>query len=241
MPSIYNVPSENAIIEEEEEEDQTKTNAMITKSINDEIDSILHHYAGNAVDNVSLLKQKDIVSAQKRAKQRLKQSKKKQEIEKEKTQKKERQEKVKKKKELARKRKREIQSMHQKKRKTSRTNNTEDYRLHTTAGISYSEEGLGQTEPDPKQSEHTESEEAILQIENTSSNIEVSEENGNKYSSTQEATNEEIISQLKAQNKHNTEGQKSRYSTVENDGFEFEYEDDFEIEDPQQSKLKLTS
>lgn len=191
------------IIEEEDEEDVTKEYPQVTKSIDEEIDSIIHHYAGNAIDNVSKLKQKDIISAQKRAKMRLKENKKREELTKDKSQKKKRQEKVKKKKELQRKRKREIQTMHQKKRKkeTSQNNNSAAIdRLHTTAGISYSEECLGHTEPDRKLSDDLDSQEAILHLENTSNEIDSSdnriEETSNKYSS-REATNDGILQHLK--------------------------------------------
>lgn len=78
VPSIYNIATNDPIIEEDDEEDKNDT--KVTASINEEIDSIIQHYAGNAVDNVSLLKQKDILDAQNRAKQRLKLNKKKDEV-----------------------------------------------------------------------------------------------------------------------------------------------------------------
>lgn len=139
--------------EEDEEEGGAIAYTEVDKSIDDEIDNIIRHYAGNTVDTATKLKQKEVLTAQNRAKQRLKLSKKKEEIAKLKEAKKEKEERVKKKKELNKKRKREIQTMHQKKRKRMDSlkrgqdeEAKEERRDAQTAA--HDDEGLGEVEPD---------------------------------------------------------------------------------------------
>lgn len=153
-----------------------------------------------------------------------------------------RQEKLRKKKELNKKRKREIQSMHQKRRPRGDSQNKykdgssgESERIHTTTGISHNEDSFGWTKPDKKASEDLTAQTQILQSEDTShpSMIKEESEEMNKYGSQKEITNEKVIEELKKQKNLG----KSRYNSESNDGFDFDYEDDFEIEDPEGGKV----
>jgi hypothetical protein len=209
------------IMEETEEDEGFAQNRFIEdESINDEIDSLIKQYAGNTVDTAGLLKQKEVLNAQKRAKQRLKLNKKKEEIVKLKEAKKEKEEKIRRRKEIERKRKREIQSMHQKKRKqdpqappkskelTSRNDKrvTKDH---------ISTDGLGETEPD-KASKSDMNIHAELDTFSPSNPVEKVE-----------------VSQ-KIDYKKPTNGGQSRYSLPVDDPED--YDDDFDIEGPNEGK-----
>lgn len=76
-PTSYHHMNTQPIMEETKEDEGYAQNRLTDdESINDEIDSLIKQYAGNTVDTAGLLKQKEVLNAQKRAKQRLKLNKK---------------------------------------------------------------------------------------------------------------------------------------------------------------------
>ena len=86
----YHKMKTDPIIEEDiEEEANALSYTHINKSINDEIDSMIRHYSGNVIESFNEIKQKDIIIAQNRAKQRIEIAKKKEEVSKQKVAKKE--------------------------------------------------------------------------------------------------------------------------------------------------------
>ena len=77
----YNKVKADPIIEEDDEEEANALSyTHINKSINDEIDSMIKHISGNAVESFNEIKQKDIIIAQNRAKHRIELAKKKEEV-----------------------------------------------------------------------------------------------------------------------------------------------------------------
>ena len=160
-PQSYHHLPNAPIAEEPDEEDMFGVSKDEEGSIDDEIDCILKHYAGNTVDTATTLKQKEVLDAQKRAKQRLKESKKKEEQAKAEEAKKKRKERVKKKKELEKKRKREIKTMHQNTRKRTDSNSrakskgrdTRNREAATAINSMVNQDGLGETQPDNQKQE----------------------------------------------------------------------------------------